>query len=489
MRVFIASSEVVPFAKTGGLADVTGVLVDELKKLKVSSSVILPFYRKTRTMAKDLGIRELNKEFTISIGNDIEKGRLWKGKTARGADAYFIENDRFYDRDELYETSDGDYPDNASRFIFYSRGVLEAIKTLGLKVDIIHCNDWQSALIPVYLKSIYRDEFQETSTVLTIHNIGYQGIFWHMDMQLTGLGWEMFHIGALEYYGKINFLKGGILFADIITTVSNAYAKEIMTPEYGFGLDGVLRERRQDIHGVINGIDYNEWGPWKDRLIPARYNRKNINGKALCKSTLQRECNLKEEDKPLIGMVSRIASQKGIDLVVKSIREIIESGAQLIILGKGADSLENKLLKLEDKYKGDLCVKIGFDNTLAHKIYAGSDIFLMPSKYEPCGLGQIIALSYGTIPVVRRTGGLADTIIEFNPDTGEGTGFLFDEYSSEAMVKALKRAIKFYNKGQWQRIMSNAMSMRFTWQDSARQYVRLYKMALKKNVGHLQKRW
>lgn len=289
MKVLIASPEVVPFVKTGGLADVAGAVVNELKKIGVDSAVILPLYRKIKRAANELKIKPFKKEISVPLGSNIEKGRLWKGKTSGSTDAYFIENDKFYDRDELYGTKEGDYPDNASRFIFYSRGVLEALKTIGLEVDIIHCNDWQTGLIPVYLKTIYKNDFPNAATLMTIHNMGYQGVFWHLDMPLTGLGWDMFHIEALEFYGKINFLKGGLLFADVITTVSSTYAKEIMTPEYGFGLDGVLRKRCNDIYGIINGIDYNEWNPWRDTIIPVKYNKKNLSGKVMCKKSLQRE--------------------------------------------------------------------------------------------------------------------------------------------------------------------------------------------------------
>lgn len=482
MRVIIASSESIPFAKTGGLGDVVGMLADELKKLRVDSAVILPFYRRIKTMTKTFGIKDTRKEFTVRLGDCVEKGRLWKGMTPKGTDAYFIENDRFYDRDELYGIDGKDYPDNASRFIFYSRGVIEAIKVLGLDVDVIHCNDWQSGLIPVYLKTIYKEDFPETATIMTIHNIGFQGLFWHWDMPLTGLDWEFFNMDALEFYGKINLLKGGIIFSDIITTVSNTYAKEITTPEYGFGLDGVLIKRKDVLYGVINGIDYNEWSPWKDGLIPARYNRKNLNNKARCKALLKEECGLKEGNTPLIGMVSRLTSQKGVEIVLNSMDRIMDSGAQMVILGSGTDSIENQLLSLHDRYKGNLFVKTGFNNDLAHRIYAGSDIFLMPSRYEPCGLSQLIAMSYGTIPVVRRTGGLADTVTEYNPVTKDGTGFLFDEYSPDAMLTAIIRALRLYNnKETWQRIMLNAMSLRFTWQQSAKEYIKLYRMALKKH--------
>jgi len=482
IRVLITTSEAIPFAKTGGLADVTGILVDEMRRLEIDSRIILPFYREIKEKIDEMGIKCLGVEFVVPLGDTKERGRLWKGKTAKGADVYFIENDAFYDRGELYGPGGGDYPDNSSRFIFFSRGVLEAIKALGLEVDLIHSHDWHTALIPVYLKTIYRDEFPRTASILTIHNIGYQGLFQGLDIRLTGL--ETSRIGLLEHFGRINLLKGGILSADIITTVSETYAEEIMTPDYGAGLEMVLRKRASDLYGILNGIDYNEWNPWKDRFIPARYNRKDTSRKGVCKEVLKREHSLSGGNRPLIGMVSRLASQKGIELVIHSMDRIIKSGAQMIIVGKGEGSLEKELLRLSRRHRGNLCVNIGFDNRLAHRIYAGSDIFLMPSRYEPCGLGQLIAMSYGTIPVARRTGGLADTITDYNPNTGTGTGFLFDEYSPKAMINSLKRAIGFYNnKRHWQRIMYNSMSKRYTWRRSAQKYLTLYRKALSKPLS------
>lgn len=481
MKALIASSEVVPFAKTGGLADVAGTLVNELKKAGVDADIILPLYRRIKQSAKDWEIKPLNKEISVPLGNEIEKGMLWKGSTSEGADAYFIENDKFYDRDGLYGTPEGDYPDNASRFIFYSRGVIESVKALGLNIDIIHCNDWQTGLIPVYLKTIYRDEFPETSTIMTVHNLGYQGIFPKGDMPLTGLGWDMFHMEALEFYGKLTLLKGGLLFADVITTVSKTYAKEIQTPEYGFGLENVLSKRSGELYGIVNGIDYSEWQPWKDKLIPARYNKKNLSGKTECKKRLQIECGLPDDDSPLIGMVTRLSSQKGLDLVAEALEGIVESGAQIIILGIGDEHFHKVLSDLQTKYSRSISVTIGFDNILAHKIYAGSDIFLMPSLYEPCGLGQLIALRYGTIPVARRTGGLADTIAEYNPSTEAGTGFLFDMYSPEQMLGAVKQAVEtFKDKKAWEQIQKNAMSQDFSWHKSAKEYHALYKKTLQK---------
>jgi len=352
---------------------------------------------------------------------------------------------------------------------------------LGLNVDIIHCNDWQTGLIPVYLKTIYRNEFPKTAAIMTVHNLGYQGLFQKSDMPLTGLGWNMFHMEGLEFYGKLNLLKGGLLFADVITTVSKTYAKEIQTPEYGFGLENVLSKRSGALCGIINGINYSEWNPWEDTLIPARYSKKKLKGKTDCKINLQKECGLLSGSSPLIGMVTRLSSQKGLDLVTEAAAGIVESGAQMAILGIGDEHFHKVLSDLQAKYSGSISLTIGFDDILAHKIYAGADIFLMPSLYEPCGLGQLIALRYGTIPVARRTGGLNDTITEYDFSTGAGTGFLFDMYSSDDMLKAIRRAVEaFKNKKDWEQIQHNAMSQNFSWHKSAKEYAALYRKVLKK---------
>lgn len=481
MKILIVTPEAVPFIKTGGLADVAGALMAEYKKMGIETAIMLPLYRKIKKDAKKFSIKPIGKEITVPLGDRLEKGMLWEGKTPEGATAYFIENDKFYDRDDLYGTPEGDFPDNASRFSFYARGVLEALKVLGINFDVIHCNDWQTGLIPVYIKTVYRDDFPKTATLMTIHNLGYQGLFPSSDMPITGLGWEMFNMEALEFYGKINFLKGGIVFADIITTVSDNYAKEILTSEYGFGLDGILRKRSNDLYGVINGIDYNEWNPQKDSLITANYSIEDLSEKATCKKSLQKACGLSQDNSPLIGMVTRLSAQKGLDLVADAMGGIIESGARVVILGKGDEPFHKIFLDLQKKHKRRLSVTIGFDNSLAHKIYAGSDIFLMPSKYEPCGLGQLIALRYGTIPIGRKTGGIADTIIQYNPSKDRGTGFLFDDYSSDKLLKTVKEVTElFKNKSHWLKIQKNAMSMDFSWRQSAEKYLSLYKKALEK---------
>lgn len=482
MKILLASSEVVPYIKTGGLGDVAGTLINEYRKTGTEASAILPLYKKIKQSARDFKLISLGKEITVPLGNSLEKGSLWKGKTPEGADVYFIENRKFYDRDEIYSTSRGDYPDNASRFIFYSRGVLEALKALKLKPDIIHCNDWQTGLIPVYLKTLYKDEFPKTATLMTIHNLGYQGIFKQSEMPLTGLAPALFNINGLEFHGKINFLKAGILFADIINTVSGNYAKEILTSEYGFGLDEVLRKRRNYLYGIINGIDYSEWNPEEDNFIPAKYSKDDLSGKVICKKYLQKEHGLAVTNSPLIGMVTRLSSQKGLDIVADAMDMIIGSGVQMIILGKGDESLHRVFSGFQKKYRRNLSVTIGFDNELAHKIYAGSDIFLMPSRYEPCGLGQLIALRYSTIPVARKTGGLLDTIEEYNPSEGTGSGFLFTSYSYTELIKTVKRAKKFFNaKKHWLNLQKNAMSRNFSWPHSAKKYLSLYQKALSKN--------
>ncbi|MBI4825510.1 MAG: glycogen synthase GlgA [Nitrospirae bacterium] len=480
MKILIASPEAVPFVKTGGLADIAGTLVNEYKKMGLEPAVILPLYREIKKTSHAMNIKPLKKEIAVPVGGGIEKGMLWKGTTPEGADAYFIENEKYYDRDELYCTPAGDYPDNASRFIFFSRGTLEALKALNLSPDIIHCNDWQTALIPVYLKKFYRNGFPKTAALLTIHNLGFQGIFPKSDMPLTGLGWEMFNMNELEFYGKINFLKAGIIFSDIITTVSRTYAQEILTPEHGFGLEGVLRERKDDLYGVINGIDLDYWEPSKDKFIPANYSSKDLSGKAICKRSLQAELGLPVNSSPLIGLVSRLSSQKGLDLVTDAMGEIIRSGAQIAVLGKGDEFFQNALLECRKKYPGHLSVTIGFEEALGHKIYAGSDIFLMPSRYEPCGLGQLIALLYGSVPVVTKTGGLADTVSEYASSQGTGTGFLMNRCSSEELLKTLQKAMElYYDKKEWNKIVKNAMSQDFSWRQSTEKYVSLYKKALK----------
>ncbi|MBI5196631.1 MAG: glycogen synthase GlgA [Nitrospirae bacterium] len=480
MQILIASPEALPFVKTGGLADVAGALLNEYARMGEDAALILPLYRKIKKNAGKFNIKPAGRKITVPVGGNIEEGILWEGKTAEGGRAYFIENDKFYGRDDLYGTPEGDFPDNAGRFTFYCRGVLEAVKALELNINVIHCNDWQTGLIPVYTKTICKNEFPEIATLMTIHNLGYQGLFPSHDLPLTGFGWEMFNMEALEFYGRINFLKGGIVFADAVSTVSGNYAREILTREYGFGLEGVLAKKSKNLCGIINGIDYNEWDPENDSLIPVNYSRGKLSGKAACKKSLQKTCGLPQKDVHLIGMVTRLSAQKGLDLVADAMEGITGLGAQMIILGKGDESFHKIFLDLKKKYKEKLSVTIGFDDRLAHNIYAGSDFFLMPSKYEPCGLGQLIAQRYGAIPIGRATGGIADTVIPYNPADGSGTGFLFEEYSPEKLLETVRTACSlFSDKRHRLKLRKNAMSQDFSWRKSAKDYLSLYKKILR----------
>ncbi|PIP70449.1 MAG: glycogen synthase GlgA [Nitrospirae bacterium CG22_combo_CG10-13_8_21_14_all_44_11] len=481
MKILIATPEAVPFAKTGGLADVTGALVDEYRKMKEEAYLILPLYKRVRENFK---LRDAGLKINVPLGNRKVKGRIFSydpPSASGGAgkvSAYFIECDEFFDREEIYGTSRGDYPDNAARFIFFSRGVLEACRVLGFKPDVIHCNDWQTGLIPLYLKTIYKSDkfFDRTASIITIHNLGYQGLFPQADMPLTGFDKSLFTPEGIEFYGKINFLKAGLIAADSITTVSNNYAKEMLSKEYGFGLDGVLRERASELTGIVNGIDRREWNPESDVFIKKNYSLNDLDGKKECKHQLLKECSIKSgAEMPLAGMVGRLSSQKGLDLVLESLDESLAAGVNLIILGRGDEIFHRRVSAAAKKYKGRVYVKIGFEESLAHKIYAGSDIFLMPSRYEPCGIGQLIAMRYGAIPVARKTGGLADTISDYQPLEGKGTGFLFSDYTADALQGCLKRALCVYvNKTRWKKLVRSAMKMNFSWADSAERYIGLY---------------
>lgn len=481
MRIVIAASEAVPFIKTGGLADITGALFLECRKLGLEARLMLPLYTgiKEKFTLKDTGL-----SINVPLGDRQFRCKLWSYETR----VYFIENNEFFDRTEPYGTPQGDYPDNAARFIFFSKAILEACMATGMQPDILHCNDWQTSLIPLYLKTIYNNDFfTGTATIMTIHNLGYQGVFDIAEFYLTGLGWEWFKPEGLEFYGKVNFLKAGLLAADIITTVSNTYATEILTAEQGHGLEGVLNRRRPDLYGVINGIAYDEWNPAADNFIAKGYSSTNMAGKAICKKKLMEECSLSsssgKELPPLIAVVGRLSTQKGLDILINSVDEILLMGTRLVVLGKGDQQFHSALGALAEKYKGSVFIEVGYNEPFAHRIYAGSDIFLMPSRYEPCGLGQLIAMRYGTIPVARKTGGLADTIIDYEPLSGKGTGFLFEDYRASALREGLRSALCVYaDKKNWGKLVLNAMEMDFSWKNSAGRYIELYDMAIQKKA-------
>jgi starch synthase len=484
MKILIASPEAVPYVKTGGLADVVGALCKEYRRMKKDAFLILPLYRKileSQSPPKDTGVG-----IDVPVGDRVIRGRIFSD----GSPAYFIRCDDFFDRPEPYGTPEGDYADNASRFIFFSRAVLEACKALKFKPDVIHCNDWQSGLVPLYLKTLYKKDpfFAKTASLLTLHNIGYQGLFPASDMPLTNLGWEFFRPDLVEFYGKVNFLKAGLISADVLNTVSDTYSKEILSKEFGYGLEGVLKKRERDLYGVVNGIDYEEWDPSADRFLPGNYSQSDITGKAVCKRELikalfKRPSPVKTEGLPLVGMVGRLSAQKGLDLVAESVPAMLSFGVKLAILGKGDKKFQKIFTDISEKHGGMVSVTIGFDDSLAHRIYAGADFFLMPSRYEPCGLGQLISQRYGTIPVARRTGGLADTILDYDPLKKRGTGFVFSDYTASAMQDALKRAFcVFTDREKMKKMIKDGMKMDFSWESSAERYFELYSAALKKKA-------
>ncbi len=457
MKIAICASEVVPFAKTGGLADVAGVLPLALGKLKQEVIIIMPLYKKAALSKIDAKI--------------LYPGIL-STKLGGNTKVYFIQNDKYFDRDGLYGTQEGDYPDNLERFSFYCLKCLELLKQIKFRPDVIHVHDWQAAFIPLYLKTRFSSDpfYKDCKTLLTIHNLAYQGLFAREEFPKLGLDWSFFNMEQLEFYGKVNILKGGIVFSDCINTVSSTYAAEIQTKEFGCGLEGVLAKRRGCLFGILNGLDYSAWSPSADKFIAKRYDMRNLKDKYKNKQDLQRHAGLPvKRGVPLLGMVSRLAEQKGLDILSEALDEICGLDLQLIILGTG-DIKYHKLLEEESrKFSRAFRLYLKFDNSLAHKIYAGSDIFLMPSKYEPCGLGQMISLKYGTSPLVYKTGGLADTIDKTN-------GFIFDDYTASGLVAAIREAVSLYqDKKKWQAKIKKGMECNFSWEESARKYIQLYK--------------
>ncbi|MDI6793940.1 MAG: glycogen synthase GlgA [bacterium] len=482
LKILIVASEAVPFAKTGGLADVTGALPKALAHLGVDVRLILPKY----PSKGNFDLTGVNRRIKVPISDRLEPVRVFSG-AANGVKAYFIESDKYYDRPELYGDTKGDYKDNAERFTLFSRAVLEALPHLHhWRPDIIHCNDWQSALVPLFLKTVYQDNpfYSSIATLFTIHNLAYQGVFGADNFHLlTGLSKkEIFNINGLEFYGKLNFIKGGLLYADTLSTVSKKYAEEIQTEEYGCGLEGVLISRRDELYGVLNGIDYTDWDPAEDEFISRKFKVGDFEDKEEDKKALLAEVNLPyKKTAPLIGIVSRLAAQKGFDLLAEVIDELMQEDLRIVLLGTGTEADHKLFTEISERHKGKIAVLFKYDNATAHKIYAGSDMFLMPSRYEPCGLGQMISLKYGTIPVVRATGGLADTICEFDHRGRRGNGFVFEDPSGAELLSTIKRALAAYrDKRIWKAMVKRAQSADFSWDRSAKEYLKLYKYAIAK---------
>jgi starch synthase len=465
----MVSSEAAPLAKTGGLADVVGALPSALRALGDDVAVLIPRYGTI-----DLkGTRRVYDNLPIYLGATRFDTSIYQAPAEYPL--YLVDCPSLYDRPGLYGESGVDYPDNHIRFAVLSRAAL-AVARVVFRTDIFHCHDWQSGTLPVYLRTTFANDptFLGVKTLFTIHNLGYQGLFPRSILPAVALDPAVFRPAALEFYGNVSYIKGGIQFADALSTVSPTYAREIQTPEYGFGLDGALRARAADLAGIINGIDYRQWNPETDPLIPAHFSSTDLAGKQVCKEHLLREFGLPVEgsDRPLIGIVSRFAQQKGIDLIAEVVSQMIAEDVYMVVLGNGDAGYEALFRNFAVEYPGRIAVRVGFDNGLAHRIEAGSDMFLMPSRYEPSGLNQIYSLRYGTVPIVRATGGLDDTI-------EEGTGFKFAEYSGQALIESVRAAVQaFANREAWREMMQRGMQKDFSWDRSAAEYSALYRKLL-----------
>ncbi len=480
LHIVFAASECVPFAKTGGLADVVGALPPELVKLGHQVTVYLPLYAGVR--------RQLAGELTYAIRSITVPFQYYNriagivdGGKRGGVQYYFVDCPELFKREGLYGTAAGDYPDNAERFALYCRAVLEASKQLGVP-KVFHVHDWQAALIPVYLRTTLKSDplLSRAGVVLTIHNAAYQGAFPPATTEQLLFPWEIFTLDKVEQYDRFNFLKGGLVYSDILTTVSRKYAEEIQTAEFGEGLDGVLRGRSQDLRGILNGVDYAQWDPTADANLAAHYSPENLAGKRHCRADLLHAFGLKnvEDTTPVIGIVSRFAAQKGFDLLEEIAGRLSELEVAVVTLGSGEPVYEKFFRDWAFWNKANVAVRIGYDDALAHKIEAGADLFLMPSLYEPCGLNQIYSLKYGTVPVVRATGGLDDTIEEWNPQQRSGTGFKFKGVSGGALLAAIERALTaFEDQAGWKRLMLNGMARNYSWEQPAREYAAVYEEA------------
>jgi starch synthase len=479
MHIVLAASECAPWAKTGGLADVVSALPRTLAKFGHKVSVFIPYYRQVAKAVPNAPV--VLESVTIPFPSYNRFVRILDGGVGEGVQTYFVDCPELFDRESFYGTPSGDYPDNAERFGLFSRAVIEASKVIGVP-DVFHVHDWQAAMLAVFLRSIYYFDpvFRRVPAVLTIHNAGYQGWFPPRTMETLLLPWDMFTFDKLEHYDTVDFLKGGIVYSDAITTVSRKYAEEIQTSEFGNGLEGILRQRSGDLFGILNGVDYDEWNPATDPHIAAHYSADNLAGKKECRRDLLHAFGLESvgDQTAVIGVVSRFATQKGFDFIVDILDKLVEEDMVLLILGNGEEYYERLLLEMANRYPAKVRVQVKFDSVMAHKIEAGADIFLMPSRYEPGGLNQIYSLKYGTVPVVRATGGLADTIDE--QPNGGGNGFKFWGYSPSALMDALRRALgTFRNKTEWTAMMRRGMAQDFSWNAPAREYEHVYERVVK----------
>lgn len=481
MQIVFAASECAPWARTGGLAEVIGSLPREIAALGHKVTVYVPYYRQVREQVpeKKYAIRSI----TIPFQYYSRFAAILDGGVHDGVQVYFVNSPELFDREFLYGTAAGPYQDNWERYALYCRAVLEASKELGAP-DVFHAHDWQAALLPVYLRTLYYFDpvLRNRAAVFTVHNAEHQGRFPRETVEKLLFPWDIFTAERVEFYNDFNFLKGGVVYSDMVTTVSPRYAEEIQTPEYGAGLDGVFRRRAPELKGILNGVDYRQWNPAKDGNIAAHYTPENLAGKAVCRKDLLHAfgAGTVDETTAVLGMVTRMTTQKGIDLLGQAVDALMREDVVLTILGSGEEYYENLARSLAERYPGRVLVRIAYDETLAHKVKAGADMLLMPSRFEPCGLTQFHAMKYGTVPVVHGTGGLEDTVEECNEEAQTGTGFKFHTFDAENFVGAVRRALEvFRNKTAWTMLMRRAMGKDFSWGKSAGEYVEVYERAVR----------
>jgi starch synthase len=477
LKVLMLSAEVVPFAKVGGLADVAGSLPKALRQLGHDVRVAMPRYG--RIDREEFDLQEVVPTFPVPMNKQVEEAAVLQGWIGANVPVYLIENAKYYDRDGIYM-----YPDDAERFVFFCRSSLEMLRHLDWCPDIIHCHDWHTAIVPNWLKTIYRDDpfFADTASVYTIHNLAYQGIFGYRVLEIAGLAEYgfMYHPEMADLSEVVDLMARGIYFADVINTVSESYAREILTPEMGEKLDPLLRDRRDRLYGILNGIDYEMLNPATDPYIAQQYDVQHLEKRAANKPVLQQEAGLQvSAETPLVGIISRLTDQKGFDVLGDVIDHLLDLDLQFVVLGTGDPHYHEMFSRVAQAYTGKAAVFLTFNTELARKIYAGADLFLMPSRYEPCGLGQMIAMHYGSVPVVHATGGLADTVVNFDPHTGEGNGFSFEAHDRWALFAAVVRAVEnFEHRESWRQLQIRGMSADFSWNASASKYVDLYHRAL-----------
>jgi starch synthase len=479
MKILLASSEVHPFSKTGGLADMVGALGKALAHAGHEACIVTPLYRGIRE--KFPALRRVDWKFNLPLAAKWEQADLWSLEVEKNLTVYFIDHPFFFDRDGIYFEDNISYPDNDARFIFFSKCIAHLARYLPWRPDIVHVHDWQSALVPALLLQQKRAEGWENPppTCLTIHNLAYQGIFPPAAFALTNLPPEFFTVDGAEFYGQMNCLKAGIIFADAITTVSPRYAREITTEALGCALDDRLRLRRKNLFGILNGVDYEEWKTDGNDFLPNAYSAARLAGKAANKLALQKELGLPQQKKvPLFGTISRLAEQKGVDIQLGALVEMLSADIQFVLLGSGSPAFERGYLELARRFPEKVAVRVGYDEGLSHRIEAACDFFLMPSLFEPCGLNQMYSLRYGTVPIVRATGGLDDSVIDFTQDAARANGIKFQEYSTRALAKAIRKALALYGQpALLRRYRQNGMKADFSWAQTVGEYLKVYAVA------------